>query len=106
VRVRTRSTWCCGAASSKSPPACRASFRPRQRGHTTGIDKLQPGQIDDNLRGAGCDDRERSRNTYGVYDVKIPAQHDDNVTVALTGTQIHAEHSVAFLLQQQGGVPT
>jgi hypothetical protein len=44
----------------------------RQRGHTAGINELQPGQIDENLRGARCDDSERSRNTYSVYDVKIP----------------------------------
>ena len=49
---------------------------------------------------------ERSRDTRGVYQVKLPAQRDDDMAVEFAGTQIHAEHRCAFLLQQQGGVPT
>ena len=28
----------------------------------------------------------------GIYQVKLPAQRDDNMAVAFAGTQIHAEH--------------
>ncbi len=78
----------------------------RQRCHTTGVDELQARKIHDDPRLASHDRGERSRDTRGVYDVKLPAQRDDNVTVAFAGTQIHAEHIPAFLLGQQGGVST
>ena len=65
-----------------------------------------PDQINDDLRRPGRDRSERSRDTHGIHYVKYPAQRDDNVAVAFAGTQIHAEHGGAFLLQQQGGVLT
>ncbi len=56
-------------------------------------------------RPPGRDDHERRRDIRGVYQVKLPAQRDNDVAVAFAGAQIHAEHRCAFLLQQQGGVP-
>src|ERR1022692_4430751 len=78
----------------------------RQRCHAAGVDEIQACQIDDDRQVAGRDRRERSRDTHSVCYIKLPAQRDDNVTVAFAGTQIHAEHGGAFLLQQQGGVLT
>src|ERR1039458_8040419 len=78
----------------------------RQRCHAAGVDEIQARQIDDDRQVAGRDRRERSRDTHSVCYIKLPAQRDDNVTVAFAGTQIHAEHGGAFLLQQQGGVLT
>jgi hypothetical protein len=77
-----------------------------QRCQAAGVDKFQTRQIDDGLALAGGDRRERSRDTRGVCQVKLPAQRDDNPTVTFSGTQVHADHGGAFLLQQQGGVWT
>ena len=102
VIATTRSTRCCGAASSRSPPACRACLRPRD---AAAVDELQARQVNDDPRLAGNGRRERGRHIRGIYQVKLPAQRDDNMAVAFAGTQIHAEHRGASLLQQQGGVP-
>ena len=91
VRARTRRTCCCGAASSRLPPACRACFR--QRCHAAGVDKLQGRQINDYLRVAG---RNHRRDTHGICFVKLPAQRDDNATAAFAGTQIHTDHGGRF----------
>lgn len=48
---------------------------------------------------------ERSHDTRGFY-VKLPGQRDGNPAVAFPGNQIHLDHGVAFLLQQQGRVWT
>ena len=71
-----------------------------------GVDEPQGRQIDDDPRLAGRDRRERSRGPRGVNYVKLAAQHDDDVTITVAGTQIQVEHEAAFLLQQQGGVWT
>ena len=54
---------------------------------------------------SGTAGRWRSRDIRGVYQVKLPAQRDNDMAVAFAGTQINAEHRCALLLQQQGGVP-
>ena len=84
-------------APGQVPPA-------HQRCHAAGIDELQGRQIDDDLRLAGRDRRDRGRDTGSVRHVKLPAQRDDNLTVAFAGTQIHSGHRGAFLFRQQGGV--
>jgi hypothetical protein len=78
----------------------------RERCHAAGVDELQARQIHDDLPLAARDSHKRSRHTRGVYQVKLPAQCDDDMAVAFAGTQIYAEHGYAFLLQQQGGVLT
>jgi len=72
-----------------------------QRRHATGIHERQARQIDDDLPLTGRDRRKRSSDTYRVCYIKHPAQHDDNLTIAFTGTHIYEGHSHAFLLQQQ-----
>ena len=62
-------------------------------------------RVHDDLRLAFRDSHQRRRDTRGVYQVKLPAQCDDDIAVHFAGTQIHAEHRSAFPLQQQGGVP-
>src|ERR1019366_3068869 len=46
----------------------------------------------DDLRLASHDHHERGHDTSSVGCVKLSAQHDDNVTIAVTGSQIHTEH--------------
>ena len=92
VIATTRSTRCCGAASSRSPPACRACLRPRASAATPlqSMNFRLAGSNDD-PRVAGNGRRERGRHIRGIYQVKLPAQRDDNMAVAFAGTQIHAE---------------
>ena len=40
----------------------------------------------------GTPGRWRSRDIRGVYQVKLPAQRDNDMAVAFAGAQIHAEH--------------
>ena len=88
VIATTRSTRCCGAASSRSPPACRACLRARASAATPlQSDELQACQVNDDPRLAG-----NGRHIRGICQVKLPAQRDDNMAVAFAGTQIHAEH--------------
>jgi hypothetical protein len=72
-----------------------------QRRHSTGIHERQACQIDDNRPLTGRDRRKRSSDTYRIYCVKHPAQHDDNLTIAFTGTYTYEGHDHAFLLRQQ-----
>src|ERR1017187_2500273 len=65
----------------------------RQCRHTTGVDELQTGQVNDDLRVSchGCD--ECGSDAHCVCHVELSAQYDDNAAVAFAGTQIHADHS-------------
>jgi len=72
-----------------------------QRRHATGIHERQACQIDDNRPLTGRHRRKRSSDTYRIYYIKHPAQHDDNLTIAFTGTYIYEGHGHAFLLRQQ-----
>jgi hypothetical protein len=84
--------------------APRLLLRKHQGGQTARVDELQACQVDDDHPLPAHNRRERSRDARSVCYVKLPAQRDDSLTVAFAGTQIHADHESAFLLQQQGGV--
>ena len=85
------------------PPGLPAPIR--QRRHPAGVDERQVRQVHDDLRRAGRGRCERRGDIRGVYQVKLPAQRDDNMTVAFAGAEIHPEHRGTFLLEQQGKVP-
>jgi len=74
-----------------------------ERFHAARVDEIQGRKVHDDLRLAGRDGHERSRDTRGVYQVKLPAQRDDDMTVAFAGTQIHAEHSAPSCFSSKAG---
>jgi hypothetical protein len=63
-----------------------------QRRQSAGIDETQACQVNDDPGLAGSSRRKRSRDACRCCHVELPAQDDDNVTVTVAGTQIHAAH--------------
>lgn len=63
-----------------------------QRCQSAGVDETQACQVNDDPGLAGRGRRERSRDACHCCHVELPAQDDDNVTVTVAGTQIHAAH--------------
>ncbi len=75
----------------------------RQRCHAARVDERQGRQVHDDLRLASRDVHERSLDIRGVYQVKLPAQRDDDMTVPFAGTQIHAEHWAPSYFSSKAG---
>jgi hypothetical protein len=80
------------------------ALRSRECCRASAVDECQVSEIDDRLPAAGCYRRERSGYFFGVCQVELTAQRDDEMIGAFTDYQIHAEHLGAFLRVQQGGV--
>ena len=96
VRVRSRSTCCCGAASSRSPPACRACFRARTSAATPLQSmKSRPARstIISRSRAAAA---VSAAATLAASTGQAAAQRDDDLTVAFAGTHIHADDGGAL----------
>jgi hypothetical protein len=58
--------------------------REDKRGQAAGVKQLQAGQVDDDHGPTCCDGRKRGRDSRGIHDVKLPAQHHDSLPAAVT----------------------
>lgn len=80
--------------------------RAHQRAHATAVDERETLKIRDDLPPADRESGELSGYSRTVDNVKLSAQGDDYPVTAFAAIQLNPYHRLAFLHEQQGGVPT
>jgi hypothetical protein len=69
---------------------------PGQYPQTAAVDESQARQVDDDVRVAGHDSRERRGDVRGIGYVNLPAQRDDGMAVVFNRSDLDADHRDAL----------